>query len=77
MAAPITTTATNLVAQLLEVAGAVQAAELEYPVETRPDNISFTPDTEGGTITISASIPCSFSSAGGAISFTAVDYFGA
>lgn len=74
MAAAITTTATNLVAQMLEVAGALQSAELAIPVETRPDNISFTPDTEGGTITISATIPCTFSSAGGAISFTAVDY---
>lgn len=74
MAAPITTTATNLVAQLLEVAGAVQAAELAIPEETRPDNISFTPDTEGGTISISVSLPVTFSSAGGKISYTAVDY---
>lgn len=75
MAAPITSTATNLVAQLLEVAGAVQSAELAIPVETRPDNISLTPDTESNTITISATIPVTFASTGGAISFTAVDYF--
>jgi hypothetical protein len=74
MAAPITTTATNLVAQMLEVAGAVQSAELALPEETRPDNISFTPDTEAGTIAISISLPVTFSSAAGKISYTAVDY---
>jgi hypothetical protein len=74
MAASITTTATNLVAQVLEVAGALQSAELALPVETRPDNISITPDAEGGTISISMSIPVTFSSAGGSVQFTAVDY---
>lgn len=74
MAASITTTATTLVAQTLEVAGALQLAELALPVETRPDNISIIPDPEGSTISISMTIPVTFSSAGGTVSFTAVDY---
>jgi hypothetical protein len=74
MAAAITTTATTLEGQLLEVAGAMQAAELAVPEETRPDNVQILPDAESGTITVSVNMEAAFSASGGEISFTAVPY---
>lgn len=77
MAAPITTTATTLEAQLVEVASAMVEAELAIAVETRPDNISITPDIENGLITITANLPAAFSAgAAGQIELNATAYLG-
>ncbi len=40
MSSPITSTATSLPPQLLEVAQSLSNAEKALPVETRPDNIT-------------------------------------
>lgn len=74
MAAAITTTATTLEAQLLEVAGALQEGELALPEENRPDNVQIAPDPESGTVTISATLNVDFSATAGALTFTAVPY---
>lgn len=57
MAASVTLQSTTLEGQLIEVAVLIQNAELALPIETRPDNIQITPDIEGGTITVTFSVP--------------------
>lgn len=74
MSAAITTTATNLPAQLLEVAGAVHSAELAIAADLRPDNITISVDPEGSTVSINATLPVTFTAAAGEISFTPTDY---
>lgn len=60
MAAAISTTATTLEAQAFEIAQEMQLKELAVPVETRPNNVSIDPDFEGLTMTISMTIPFTF-----------------
>ena len=68
MAASIETTATTLEGQLWEIALKTQLAELAIPVETRPNNIQTTVDTENQTVSITFSVPATFSvSAAGAL----------
>ncbi|MEH2337097.1 hypothetical protein [Nostoc sp.] len=57
MAAAITTTATTLEGQLLEIAGHIQLGELAVPAETRPNNIQVTSDYENQLISVAFSCP--------------------
>lgn len=74
MSTPVTTTATSLPGQLLEVAVALQAAEKASLLAEIPDNISITPDTDNGTISISVSLPVALSAGVNKVSYTATDY---
>lgn len=74
MAASITTTATTLESQLLEVAGAIQEGELALPEADRPDNVQILPDAENGTISVTVTLGAVFSSTGGDVTFTAIEY---
>jgi hypothetical protein len=49
--------ATNLVSAFWELASKLSAAELALPEATRPNNLTISSDFDGGTATISASIP--------------------
>lgn len=76
MAAPVTTTATTAEAQLFEIAGALQAAE----VAAAENDPTFEPaltlaiDAEGGTVTVTATLPATISSAAGVLTFTPTPY---
>lgn len=76
MAAPITTTATTAEAQLFEVAGAIQ----ELEIAAANADPAFEPaltlaiDAEGGTVTVTATLPATISSAGGVLTFTPTAY---
>lgn len=60
MAAPIDSVATSLEGQLFEMANAVQSRELSIPEADRPNNVTVALDTEGGLVTIAATLPVSF-----------------
>ena len=61
MAAAITTTATTIEGQFLEIAAKIQELELAVPVDTRPNNMTLTPDLEGLVMNVTASIPITYS----------------
>lgn len=61
MAAPISSVATTLEGQLFEMANAVQARELSMPEADRPNNVTVALDTEGGLVTIAATVPVTYS----------------
>lgn len=61
MAAAVASTATSLEGQLFETANRIQAAELEQPIETRPNNIQVTLDRENETISVVFTSPATFS----------------
>jgi hypothetical protein len=76
MAAPITTTATSAEKQLFEVAGALQALEVAA-AEADPafePALTLAIDAEGGTVTVTATLPAVITSSGGVLSFTPEDY---
>lgn len=60
MAASIDLSATTLEGQLWEIALQVQLAELAIPIETRPNNIQTNIDTEGQTVSVTFSVPATF-----------------
>ncbi len=74
MAAPITTTATTLEGQVLEVARSLQELELNIPPDNRPNNVSIAPDFEALTVTISITLPIVLSGTGNQVSFAAGTY---
>jgi hypothetical protein len=74
MSSAITTTATTLPGQFLEIARELQEAELSIAEGLRPNNIQITTDVENLTVTITSTLPISFGGTGGAMSFTANDY---
>ncbi len=75
MAAAITTTATTLEAQVMEVCNALVAGELAIEEESRPDNVSITPDIDGEVINVTIAMPAAFSAgAAGKIELDAVAY---
>jgi uncharacterized protein YqgV (UPF0045/DUF77 family) len=77
MAAPITTTATSLEGQLVEVIQAIEAAERAYntanPAATK-NQVSLSVDPEGATIAGSFSLGCLVTGAGGTLNFATVAY---
>lgn len=74
MAAAITTTATTLEGQLVEVIRAMEAAEKTVPEATRENRVSVGLDVDNGRIAISATLNATISGAGGSISFAPVVY---
>lgn len=75
MSAAITTTATTLEGQVLEVMLALQALEV---AQTTADNdlnrTTLAPDTEANEIALAVTLPVSLSGASGAITYTATEY---
>lgn len=66
---------TNVIAAFLETAQLLAAAEKAVtPVENQPDNIQITYDLESSSATVSANLPFSTDSIGGAITIEALDY---
>lgn len=76
MAAAMTTTATTIEAQILEVATEMQTQESAAAAadETFEERVTISPDTEGGTVTISLTLPVTVSGSGGALQFTPSEY---
>lgn len=74
MAAPITTSATTLEGQLVEVAKALQEAELAIPDVNRPNNVSVGLDPETLTITVTGTLEATLSGAGGSVTLAPVAY---
>lgn len=74
MAASITTTATTLEGQLLEVARELVELELAIPTDTRPDNAQIAIDLENLTVTVTASLPITLSGTGANIAIAAGEY---
>lgn len=74
MAAAITTTATTLEGQLVEVVRAIESAEKAVPEATRQNRISVNLDVDNGRIAISAAFDATISGAGGNITFAPVAY---
>lgn len=76
MADPVTTTATSAEKQLFEVAGALQALEVaaaEADPEFEP-LLTIAIDAEGGSVTVTATLPATITSDAGVLSFTPTDY---
>lgn len=76
MAAPVTTTATTAEAQLFEVAGKLQELEV-VALSTDPafeSALTLAIDAEGGTVTVTATLPATISSSGGVLTFTPTPY---
>lgn len=74
MAAAITTTATSLEGQLVEVVRAIEAAEKAVPETTRENRVSVGLDVDNGRISISATLNAVISGSGGQITFAPVTY---
>lgn len=76
MAASITTTGTTLESQLIEVATAMQLAEAVAVAadETFEERVTISPDTDGGTITVSATIPAVITGTAGNLQFAPSEY---
>lgn len=77
MSSPATLTATSLPGQLLEIAGYLQAAELSDLAPTglpNNDNVQISFDTEGNTVTITATIPVVPSITPDGLKYVADDY---
>jgi hypothetical protein len=76
MAAPITTTATTAEAQLFEIAGAIQALETTEATNdpTFEPALTLAIDAEGGTVTVTATLPATVTSTGGVLTFTPTPY---
>jgi hypothetical protein len=72
MSVPVTTTATHLPGQLLEVARELDNAEKALTVPLT--NITIAVDTDNNQITISATLPVIAAGTGGQVAYTATDY---
>ncbi|NJL48733.1 MAG: hypothetical protein HC929_16195 [Leptolyngbyaceae cyanobacterium SM2_5_2] len=72
----ITTTATKAVAQLFEVAAAIQAAEIAAVAAdpTFEPLLTIATDAEGQTMTVALTVTATVSGTGGQVLFTPVDY---
>lgn len=72
---PAGTKSTNIVAAFYEIASMAQALELTFSDADRPNSVQITADADGGSITITASLPVTESvSTDGSVKYTAVDY---
>ena len=74
MASAITTTSTTLEGQLVEVAKAMQQAELAIPEVNRPNNVTIALDPETLGISVSATLEATLSGTAGAVTMTPVAY---
>lgn len=76
MAAAITTTATSLEKQLFEVAGKMQELEVAATAanEEFEQLMNIAIDAEGGSVTLSITLPATIASTGGILTFTPAEY---
>lgn len=78
MALPaIVTTATSAVAQLFEVAQAIQAAEQAVDLVAEPEFeqlLTISADPESGEMSVSVTVPATVTSDGGSLVFAPTDY---
>lgn len=78
MPAPFTNTdlkSTNKPAALLEMAFSLQSSELAVPVDTRPNNVAITLDAETQVVTVTATLPFTYTlDSTGKPVITATDY---
>lgn len=78
MAAAHTTTATTLEAQIFEVAGKMQELEIAAAAAdttgTFEQLMNIAVDAEGGTVTLSITLPATVSSTAGVLTFTPDEY---
>lgn len=74
MAAPISSTATTLEGQLVEIVRAIEAAEKAVPEATRENRVSVGLDVDNGRISVSATLNATISGSGGQITFAPVSY---
>ena len=74
MAAAITTTATTLEGQILEVVNSANAQEQALSDELNLGLFSVAMDPEGGTVTVTATINATFAASGDALTITAQEY---
>ncbi|AFY60527.1 hypothetical protein [Synechococcus sp. PCC 6312] len=74
MASAITTTATSLEGQALEVARELVELELAVPEDTRPDNAQIAIDLEGLVATVTIALPITISGSGANLSIAAGEY---
>lgn len=67
---------THVIAAFLECAHQVQALELAFPENDRPNNVTIEYSSDAQSVTIACNLPVteSISSTDGAIKYTAVDY---
>lgn len=76
MAAALVTTATTIEKQLFEVAGKMQELEAAAAAadEAFEQLLTIAIDAEGGSVTITATLPAAVASVGGVLSFTPNEY---
>ena len=74
MSSPITSTATTLPAQMLEVAQSLSNAEKAIAEDVRPNNITIGYDDEGSEVTITVTLPVTATVSGDSVTFAATDY---
>ncbi len=74
MSTPVTTQSTHLPGQILEVAEALQSAELQVPETNRPNRIAIAFDVEALEVTITATLPLSMDGGANKVTFSASDY---
>lgn len=72
MAAPVTTTATTLEAQLVEVAKAL--GDAEQALSTPVNNLSINLNEGNGTIAIQVTLPATFAQSAGQLTATPTEY---
>lgn len=76
MAAALVTTATTIEKQLFEVAGKMQELEAAAAAadEAFEQLLTIAIDAEGGSVTITATLPAAVASVGGVLTFTPNEY---
>ena len=75
MAAAVTTSATTVEGQFLEVARELQGLEAAQSTADLPlNNVQIDTDIETGLVTITATLPATLSGTGGALTLTAGEY---
>lgn len=76
MAAALVTTATTIEKQLFEVAGKMQELEAAAAAADAAFEqlLTIAIDAEGGSVTITATLPAAVASVGGVLSFTPNEY---
>lgn len=75
MAAAVTTSATSVEGQALEIARELQVLEAAQSTDEAPlNNVQIDTDIESGLITITMSLPAALSGTGGAVTMSASEY---
>ena len=75
MAAAVTTSATSVEGQALEIARELQTLEaVQSTADTPLNNVQIDTDIETGLISITMSLPVSLSGTGGAVTLSATEY---